>query len=91
MREYCLAPIRIANPIAISLSFSDEMSCQSVSESLSLAYVIDPASSHQPRLNVNSATCTSIPPVPSSISSAPAAVWTWSSQIEDAPDGHFTN
>ncbi|KAA1072163.1 Cell wall alpha-1,3-glucan synthase ags1 [Puccinia graminis f. sp. tritici] len=32
-----------SNPIAISLSFSDEMSCQSVSESLSLAYVIDPA------------------------------------------------
>ncbi|KAA1078201.1 Cell wall alpha-1,3-glucan synthase ags1 [Puccinia graminis f. sp. tritici] len=78
-----------SNPIAISLSFSDEMSCQSVSESLSLAYVIDPASSHQPRLNVNSATCTSIPPVPSSISSAPAAVWTWSSQIEDAPDGIY--
>ncbi|PLW49252.1 hypothetical protein PCASD_02635 [Puccinia coronata f. sp. avenae] len=78
-----------SNPISISFSFSDEMSCESVTQSISLAYVIDPASTHQPHINLNSPTCTSIPPVLSSLSAAPAAVWTWSSQIQDAPDGIY--
>ncbi|KNF03549.1 hypothetical protein PSTG_03077 [Puccinia striiformis f. sp. tritici PST-78] len=78
-----------SNPIPITLSFSDEMACDSVTQSLSLAYVIDPSSSHQPHINLNSPTCTSIPPILNSLSLAPAATWTWSSQIQDAPDGIY--
>lgn len=76
-------------PISISLSYSDEMSCDSISQSISLSYVIDPASSSQPHIDTNSVTCASVPSVPNSIGSAPAAVWTWSSQILDAADGIY--
>jgi len=78
-----------SSPIPITFSFSDEMACDSVSQSVSLAYTIDPASSHQPHISLNAPSCTSIPAVASSLRAAPAAVWTWSSQIEDAPDGIY--
>ncbi|KAI9612902.1 hypothetical protein KEM48_003978 [Puccinia striiformis f. sp. tritici PST-130] len=42
-----------------------------------------------PHINLNSPTCTSIPPILNSLSLAPAATWTWSSQIQDAPDGIY--
>ncbi|MBW0472818.1 hypothetical protein O181_012533 [Austropuccinia psidii MF-1] len=75
--------------IPISLSFSDEMSCQAVSQAVSLSYVIDPASSAQPRIDTNSANCTSTDPQLRPIRSAPAAVWTWTSQIINAEDGIY--
>lgn len=75
--------------IALSLGFSDEMSCSGVSSALTLTYTIDPASTTRPQLDIGSAKCTSTPPVFSTIEYAPSAVWTWSSSISNAVDGIY--
>lgn len=83
------SPNNGSETIAVSLSFSDEMSCSGVSAAVSLTYTIDPASTAKPQINTGSATCTSTPPVLASVSMAPAAAWTWSSTISNAVDGIY--
>ncbi|KAI7955973.1 hypothetical protein MJO29_007372 [Puccinia striiformis f. sp. tritici] len=75
--------------IPISFSFSDELSCEGVSSSLSLNYTIDPNSKSTPRIDLEHANCSKIEPKPSSIKPAPPAVWQWSASIIGAPDGVY--
>ncbi|PLW45220.1 hypothetical protein PCASD_04029 [Puccinia coronata f. sp. avenae] len=75
--------------IPISISFSEELSCEGVSSSLSLNFSIDPASQASPRIDMGSVNCTKIETKPSSVQPAPPAAWQWSGNIVGAPDGVY--
>lgn len=75
--------------IPISFFFSDEMSCDSVSQAISMTYVIEPTSKLFPQINTNTSSCTSIPVISNPIKPAPGAVWKWTSSITNAVDGIY--
>ncbi|MBW0476037.1 hypothetical protein O181_015752 [Austropuccinia psidii MF-1] len=75
--------------ISISLFFSEAMSCQAVSSSLSLSYTISPDSKAKPRIALEHAVCSTIDSVPSDTQAAPPAIWKWTSSLSEVSDGVY--
>ncbi|KAI6005611.1 glycoside hydrolase family 13/glycosyltransferase family 5 protein [Pisolithus albus] len=76
-----------ATTLDLTLEFNLEMSCTSVTNSLTLN-MSSSGIGGQPTLDTNSITCTDVTnPVMSTLAVAPPSAWSWSGTLNNVPDG----
>lgn len=79
-----------ATTVNISLEFSVQMNCQSVTNAISLN-ASSSGTGGNPSINTNSVACATVQnPDPSPVSGAAESQWSWSATLENVPDGILT-